>query len=205
MGTDWRDNDPAVEPVVEIYQGDRMSYEKELAPRAGFDPKSGKRPANIAGWFPLGFINNALDKGHRLAFQASSDHFSTHISYCVVLAERHDRAAILDGLKKRHCYGATDNIVLEVTSGGHTMGDEFRTDRPPALQIKAIGTAALARVEVLKDSVVIHTFEPGKGEFQGKWTDPNPTTGTHYYYVRVQQADGELAWGSPLWIELPAK
>ena len=27
MGTDWRDNDPEVEPIVEIYQGDRMSYE----------------------------------------------------------------------------------------------------------------------------------------------------------------------------------
>ena len=40
MGTDWRDNDPAVEPIVEIYQGDRMSYEHEGAPRAGYDPKS---------------------------------------------------------------------------------------------------------------------------------------------------------------------
>jgi len=27
MGTDWRDNDPVVEPIVELYQGDRMSYE----------------------------------------------------------------------------------------------------------------------------------------------------------------------------------
>ena len=27
MGTDWRDNDPKVEPVVEIYQGDRQNYE----------------------------------------------------------------------------------------------------------------------------------------------------------------------------------
>ena len=27
MGTDWRDNDPLLEPVVEIYQGDRQNYE----------------------------------------------------------------------------------------------------------------------------------------------------------------------------------
>jgi hypothetical protein len=27
MGTDWRDNDPQVEPVVEIYQGMRQNYE----------------------------------------------------------------------------------------------------------------------------------------------------------------------------------
>ena len=34
MGTDWRDNDPLVEPVVEIYQGDRNNYECEGAPRS---------------------------------------------------------------------------------------------------------------------------------------------------------------------------
>ena len=28
-----------------------------------------------------------------------------------------------------------------------------------------------------------------------------PTAGkTSYYYVRVEQADGNLAWASPLWI-----
>jgi hypothetical protein len=201
MGTDWRDNDPVAEPIVEIYQGDRMSYEKEEAPRAGYDVKSGKKPVNIAGWFPLGFINHALDKGYRLGFQSSSDHFSTHISYCIVLAERYDRAAILDGLKNRHCYGATDNIILEVKSGDHVMGDDFKTNQVPELAIKVIGTASLAKVEVLKDSTVVRTFEPGKNEFQGKWTDDQPSSGTHYYYVRVQQADSELAWGSPLWID----
>jgi hypothetical protein len=203
MGTDWRDNDKDVEPFVEIYQGDRMSYEKEEAPRAGYDPKGDKKPANIAGWFPKGFINHALDKGYRLAFQSSSDHSSTHISFCIVLAERHDRAAILDAAKKRHCYAATDNIIVDVRSGEHVMGDEFKTNAAPALQIKVIGTAKLAKVEVVKDSNVVQTFEPGKAEFETKWTDDKPTPGTHYYYVRVQQADGEIAWGSPLWIEVP--
>src|SRR5262249_37684787 len=202
MGTDWRDSDPVVEPIVEIYQGDRMSYEKEEAPRAGYDPKSGKKPFNIAGWYPLGFINLALsNKGYRLGFQSSSDHTSTHISYCIVLAERHDRAAILDGLRKRHCYGATDNIVLDVKSGNYLMGDEFKTSQPPGLQIKVIGTAELSKVEILKDSDVVETFQPGKSEFQQTWTDPRPTAGVHYYYVRVQQADSELAWGSPMWID----
>jgi hypothetical protein len=201
MGTDWRDNDPVVEPFVEIYQGDRMSYEKQEAPRAGYDPKSGKKPANIAGWFPLGYVNLALDKGYRLGFQASSDHFSTHISYCVALAEKHDRAGILAAFQKRHCYGATDNIVLDVRSGDHIMGDEFKTTGAPTLQIKVIGTSKLAKVEIIKDGDVVHTFEPGKAELADKWTDPKPAPGTHYYYVRVQQDDGELAWASPMWIE----
>jgi hypothetical protein len=202
MGTDWRDNDPEVEPIVEIYQGDRMSYEYEGAPRSGYDPKSNKLPAQIGGWKPDGFIDHALkDKGYRLGFQSSSDHWSTHISYCVVLSERHDREAILEALKRRRSYAATDNIILDVRSGNHLMGEEFRTGEPPALQIHVVGTNSLAKVEVLKDSEVVATFRPDGREYRGTWTDPKPAAGTHYYYVRVQQADEELAWASPLRID----
>ena len=34
-----------------------------------------------------GFVNLALLKGYRLAFESSSDHISTHISYAVAIAE----------------------------------------------------------------------------------------------------------------------
>jgi hypothetical protein len=201
MGTDWRDNDPAAEPVVEIYQGDRMSYEHEGAPRAGYEKKSGKEPVNVAGWYPKGFINHALGKGYKLGFQASSDHWSTHISFFVILSERHDREGLLEAVKKRHCYGATDNIVLDVRSGDHIMGDELETRAAPALQIQVVGTADLAKIDILRDSKVIHTIRPKGRTHRGPWADPAPQAGVHYYYVRVQQADGELAWGSPLWID----
>ncbi len=201
MGTDWRDNDPKVEPLVEIYQGDRNSYEIEGAPRAGYKPDSGKEPVNIAGWFPKGYINNALEKGYRLGFESSSDHWSTHISYCVAVAETHSRAGIHTALKQRHSYAATDNIILDVQSGDHIMGDEFQTKEAPALRIAVHGTDALAKVDVLKDSKVVATFEPNGREYKGEWTDPKPEAGVHYYYVRVQQKDGQLAWASPMWID----
>jgi hypothetical protein len=201
MGTDWRDNDPVAEPIVEIYQGDRMSYEHEQAPRAGYDPQSGKLPANVAGWYPKGFIDQAFGKGYRLGFQASSDHWSTHISYCVILAEKPDRQAMLDALKKRHVYGATDDIVLDVQSGEHLQGDELTTRMPPALDLHVIGTAPIERIDILRDSKVVDRLAPGKVEYKGTWTDPKPSAGTHYYYVRVVQADEELAWSSPLWID----
>jgi hypothetical protein len=200
MGTDWRDNDPELEPVVEIYQGDRMSQEYPDAPRAGHDPEGGEKPANLGGWHPDGFISVALQKGYRLGFQSSSDHWSTHISYCMVLAESHDRQGIAKALRQRHCYGATDHIILEVRSGPHLMGDEFQAAEAPSLQIAVIGTAKLAKVDILRDSEVVATLRPAGNEFRGKWTDPVPRAGTHYYYVRVMQHDGELAWGSPMWI-----
>ena len=79
MGTDWRDNDPEVEPVVEIYQGHRHNYEHFGAPR------SPTEATQIGGYQPKGFIWNALEKGYKLGFQSSSDHVSTHLSYAVVL------------------------------------------------------------------------------------------------------------------------
>jgi hypothetical protein len=203
MGTDWRDNDPKVEPIVEIYQGDRMSYEMEEAPRAGYDPQGGKKPPNIAGWYPKGYINLALAKGYRLGFESSSDHWSTHISYCVAVAETHDRAGVLAALKQRHCYGATDNIILDVHSGEHLMGDEFKTKKAPALSVRVTGTGTILGIDILKDGEVVEVLRPEGAEpkYQGEWEDPKPEAGVHYYYVRVRQKDGQLAWASPMWID----
>ena len=201
MGTDWRDNDPDLEPMVEIYQGDRDSYEYEGAPRAGYDPKGNVKPATIGGWEPKGFINNAFDMGYKLGFESSSDHTSTHISYSIVLAEKHDRAGILDAFRKRHCYGATDNIILDVRSGEHVMGDSFQTVGAPKLDVHVIGTADLAEVAVLRDSKVVDVLKADGKEYKGSWTDPKPDAGKHYYYVRVTQKDKNLAWGSPMWID----
>src|SRR5260370_38141890 len=39
MGTDWRDNDPELEPLVEIYQGARTNYEQLGAPLAAEESK----------------------------------------------------------------------------------------------------------------------------------------------------------------------
>ena len=68
------------------------------------------------------------------------------------------------------------------------------------LEIKVIGTANVKKLDILRDSQVIASFEPGRREHEMTWTDPKPLDGTHYYYVRVQQADDQLAWGSPMWI-----
>src|SRR5260221_13691747 len=112
----------------------------------------------------------------------------------MALPEKHDRQAILDGLKKRHCYAATDNIIVDVRSGEHIMGDEFKTADTPGLDITAVGTDSLETIDILKDSKVVESLHPKQKEFKGKWVDPNPTTGVHYYYVRIQQQNGELAW-----------
>ena len=195
MGTDWRDNDPEVEPVVEIYQGHRHNYEHFGAPR------SATAQTQIGGYEPAGFIWNALEKGYRLGFESSSDHVSTHMSYAIVLAEESSRPAIIDAFKKRHCYAATDNILLVVRSGEHLMGDEFETAERPTLSIEAYGTAPIAKLHVIRDNKYLDTSEPNEREVHRTFTDMSAEPGkTSYYYIRVEQADGNLAWASPMWI-----
>ena len=195
MGTDWRDNDPLVEPVVEIYQGERQNYEMPGAPRTN------KEEDSIGGWRPKGFVSLALEMGYKLAFQASSDHISTHMSYCNVLAADKTRESVLEGFQKRHVYGATDNILAEFSSGANIMGDAFQTSKPPELHVKLAGTAPFAKVHLIKDNKYVYTIQPGKAKVEFRWRDASPVAGkSSYYYVRGEQADGEVVWVSPMWI-----
>src|ERR1700719_1448625 len=71
-------------------RGRRQNYEMPDAPRSNNEKDS------IGGWRPLGFVSLALQKGYRLAFEASSDHVSTHISYCNLWVTLRSREGIMD-------------------------------------------------------------------------------------------------------------
>ncbi|HEV3333025.1 MAG TPA: hypothetical protein VG096_18685 [Bryobacteraceae bacterium] len=200
MGTDWRDNDALVEPAVEIYQGDRQNYEMPDAPRSNSEKDS------IGGWRPKGFIDRALEKGFRLSFEASSDHVSTHISYANLYVTRLNRPAILEAFKARHLYAATDNILADVSSGDHMMGDQFTTATPPSLHVKLAGTAAFATIYIVKDGRYVYTAEPKTDKVEFSWMDMAATPRkTSYYYVRGEQENGEIVWASPMWITYSGK
>jgi hypothetical protein len=194
MGTDWRDNDPVSEPVVEIYQGDRQNYEMPDAPRANSAGDS------IGGFTPKGYVNLALEKGYRLSFEASSDHISTHISFSNVLAKDYSRQAVLDAFKARHVYGATDNIIADFRCENHIMGDEFKVQSGPELKVKLQGTANFKKIYIIKNNKYVYTQDPGKPQVDFTWKDNDPTKGTSYYYVRGEQEDGNIVWVSPMWI-----
>jgi len=42
----------------------------------------------------------------------------------------------------------------------------------------------------------------GRQEHRLRYTDA-PTTGSSWYYARVYQVDGEMAWSSPIWVDRP--
>ncbi|MCP5110272.1 MAG: hypothetical protein GY953_05510, partial [bacterium] len=124
MGTDWADNDPELEPVVEIFQGDRYSYECAGCP---FSDKGDGYPSEGAAMLETiqekGMVSAAWAKGYRLGVIASSDHLSTHMSYALVYAEETSREAVASAIRQRHTYAATDNILVDFRMGDAFMGD----------------------------------------------------------------------------------
>jgi hypothetical protein len=199
MGTDWRDNDPKLEPVVEIYQGARQNYEHKNAPRG---IKDGEEKKALGGFQEPGLVWNAWKKGHRLGVIASSDHFSTHISYAMVYTPDKSRRAIFDSIMKRQTYGATDNIILEFWLGNHFMGDDFTASQKQIVRVKAIGTGVIDTIHLIRDARYIYKVAPGGKEVEFEYMDHDANPGEHWYYVRVEQRNGELAWSSPIWVTL---
>jgi hypothetical protein len=144
------------------------------------------------------------------------------MSYCNVWVEEPTQQAILEGMKRRHVYGATDNIIADVRCGEHFMGDEFSLDKPPTFQVRLVGTAPFAEVVIVKDNQYVYSAQPNEQTVQFQWTDMDAQPGkTSYYYVRGTQVgqteertvrspagqrvklelnNGEIVWVSPMWI-----
>lgn len=213
-GTDWRDNDPKVENLVELYQGMRDTYEHVGAPRPKRlwsqwpDPmKPVPRASSIEAspsFRPLGFVWKALEKGYHLGFIASSDHISTHISYACLIAEDLSPAGLLEAVRARRAYAATDNIILDVrhhgSGGEHLMGEVFLSSVPVRIEATIVGTDDIIQVDLIKDGAVIDTQHPGAARYHYSFVDQPSGRPESYLYLRVIQRSGDIAWGSPVWV-----
>ena len=156
------------------------------------------------GLRPDGYVWNAWAKGYKLGVQSSSDHVSTHSSYACILAEDFTRQGLVDAMRKRHAYAATDQIVLDyrietADNPVALMGDIITTASRPKLLLKVIGTAPIKQIDVIKNNTYIHKVNPNQKEAALEYVDNAAVAGESYYYVRVEQVDGQLAWSSPIW------
>jgi hypothetical protein len=90
--------------------------------------------------------------------------------------------------------------VLEFWAGDHFMGDEFHSATIPPLRVKARGTGKIAKVSIIRNQKYVYEAKPDQQEVSLEFRDTNPDPGTSYYYARIEQADGQIAWASPIWI-----
>ena len=202
QGTDWRDNGGEVEPLIEIYQGYRTSYEYEGAPRAAtaINPQAQK-----SGWQPEGFWWNALAKGYKLGVQSSSDHWSTHISYACLLAENFTREGLLDAIRSgTPMERRTTSCWISARSAGrreHIMGDAFRRRIAAVCACERSGRERSSRSTSSRTGSSSTPRGPARSRPGSSYTDQDFGAGESWYYVRVLQEDGQIAWSSPIWVK----
>ena len=89
------------------------------------------------------------------------------------------------------------------------MGQEIKIKRNLSRTIKTEvhGEAPVSEVDIIRENPTepvkiwkwdIPILDPGMLE----WTDDSPLVGSTWYYVRVIQSDNQMAWSSPIWVDL---
>jgi len=216
MSTDWSRFLGDLEPLVEIYSGHGNS-EYATAPRAVDQADN------------VGSVQRALSLGYRMGIIASTDNHDSHPgtsrwyrgykgALVAVCAPELTRDAIWNALLRRQTYGTTgQRILLRFGVDGHPMGSELTVppDAHPTFTVHVVGTADLAQVQLFKGRVGSSVPFPAMDLLsrasnrrpdptQLFWTGPDPHgfDGSAFYYVRVVQKDGEMAWSSPIWIDV---
>lgn len=220
MGTDWnifKRVDNRVENLVEIYQGARVSYEGLNAPQPTVGLRTGENynhSSTVVGTPVVGqpirsfteknngLYQNALSLGHKLGVWADSDHISTHTSYGGVYVKEFTREGIIEGLNARRTIAATDKIFVEFECNGQLLGSQIEVTGKPAMTMKINGTAEISRVTLVRNEQNYQQWEPKAKTFEQSFTDETPNAGENRYYLRVEQADGNMAWSSPVWVDV---
>jgi hypothetical protein len=86
-------------------------------------------------------------------------------------------------------------------AGTYIQGDIFESSALPEISAKIVGSGPLKKVVIVRDNQYIYSQEPEGSTFNLKFKENSLQPGEHYYYVRAEQKNGNLAWSSPIWIK----
>lgn len=156
---DWDFNDPRYSRLVEVFQACRGNYESINCFRQYSD-------GTAAGTFTL----DGLQRGHRFGLIASSDH-GHGASYVGVFARSLSRADVFDGLWQRRTFAATTrDVVLDLRLDDHLMGSEVTAaaGQPRTYTVHAQAYGPIARLDLVRDGVVVHTVRGGESAQAGQ-------------------------------------
>jgi hypothetical protein len=167
---------------------------------------------------PGGGAQAALARGYRFGFIGSSDthsgfpgrQYADRYGFCfsykaglaAIRAPELTAKALVDALKARNCYATTGaRIYVEFAVNGHRMGSEITSDGRRHVTGRVVGTGQIARIDVVRNNEDWKTLTPGTDDVEIGLVDEGPLTPNTYYYLRIAQADGEMAWASPVWVD----
>lgn len=233
----FKEFDPEYERVVEIYNawGSSENTEKEgnTLPIA-IEGKKGVKP-NAEGSIQkalqrncrFGFVAGGLDDRGIYAYLYDSDQKQYAPGLTGIVSKEHTRQALFDALWNRSCYATTGpRIIVGLSIASSGMGSEISTADKPGLRVNrhiaayAVGADKLKKVEIIRNGTVIHTVKSDTYHVDFTFDDMDPLNKIQidakdkkppfvYYYLRVTQEDGNMAWSSPIWVDeeptLPGK
>lgn len=155
--------------------------------------------------------NDALKRGYHLGVGLDHD---THNSVfgrqtagrLVVLAPALTRADVLHALRNMRFYSSDDwNLKVNFSIAGRPMGSIMTHTGTAAISV-SVSDGDGENVS----NISIYYGVPGSGSNAAlltsvtntanlSYTHALPNNATYYYYARVTQADGNIAWTSPIW------
>jgi hypothetical protein len=227
---DFKNFDPEFERVVEIYNswGSSECSKKEGnskpikgSARNGIQESSeGSIIQALKANKRFGFVAGGLDdRGiYSNLFESDQEQYSPGLT--AIISKEHNRTALYENLYNRSCYATTgERIILGNYVAGLPMGSETTTAEKPGLNYNrhlsgyVAGTDKLQKVEIIRNGEVLKTFETEDYHLDYTYDDltslkdvcldakdKNPPF--VFYYLRVTQEDGHMAWSSPVWIDL---
>jgi hypothetical protein len=197
---DWNVTNAKYVTTVEIFQC-RGNNEYPGCPRERnlkrHTPTSHKRA----------YIDFALkEKKYKLGFIGSGDHNSMGIGLAALWVKEISRAGIIEALQSRRTFATTgDKIFVDFKVNKALFGTTTVEKGIPKMEINVIGQYPLEKVEILRNSKVIHKFDIDADtlDFSQTFSDSNYKDEKEvlYYYIRATQKNKALAWSSPVWVE----
>ncbi len=160
------------------------------------------------------FVRDTLAKGYKLGIIASGDTHDGHPGQrsagsivngtVAVYSAELTREAIWEAFRRRHVYGTSGpKIILNFRVADSPMGSEVAwkaSQGPLSIAVRAIGCDDIAAIQIIRNGEVVFA-QPGDGVFvQFLLGDPGPPSGRSWYYARILQDDGNMAWSSPVWV-----
>ena len=170
-------------------------------------------------------VQHALGLGHRMGFVGGTDNhlgqpgngpFGVNEGRGITgaLARELTREALYDAMAARRCYATSgERMLLYFALDDQHMGSELAGYQGArSFTVRVAGTQALVAVELLRNNEVIARAEPDDLTFSGELTDDDALDDLFlepsfegqepfcFYYLRVRQVDGEMAWASPIWL-----
>lgn len=196
------------------------SPQHEWNPNSGINPLGYVRRALAMGW-RLGFVAASDDHhGHPSDWTIRTKPTGVYTGgMTAVHARENTREAIWDALWNRRCYGTTSaRIIADFSVSGHPMGSEVDLREHPeladerAIRVSVHAADKIRTIEVVRNNKDVYTVRPDGADAEIEWVDTQPLSEVNlppaefsdvsftFYYIRVTQEDGQIAWLSPVWI-----